>query len=150
MTFTIPNIINGIGSLLEEKYPQYPVHDSPNRQGSSFPCFFIFLMPSTSEDEVGSRYLRDLGIDIVFVQERNVVDQNAQIYEIAEFLDESLDMLLYSDGSGQTALIHTFERQWQIEDQELHYQFHIRQRVKLPEARNPMTEMEENNVGIKE
>ena len=127
MTFTIPNIINGIGSLLEEKYPQYPVHDSPNRQGSSFPCFFIFLMPSTSEDEVGSRYLRDLGIDIVFVQERNVVDQNAQIYEIAEFLDESLDMLLYSDGSGQTALIHTFERQWQIEDQELHYQFHIRQ-----------------------
>lgn len=150
MTFTVPDIINSLGNLLEEKYPQYPVYDSPNRQGSSFPCFFIFLMPSTTEDEVGNRYLRDLGIDIVFVQERNVVDQNTQIYEIAEFLDINLDMFCYTDKNGQTAMIHTFERQWQIEDQELHYQFHIRQRVKLPETRNLMEEMEENNVGIKE
>ena len=43
MTFTIANIINSMAGILRERYPDYPVYDSPNQQGTDFPCFFISL-----------------------------------------------------------------------------------------------------------
>ena len=115
-----------------------------------FPCFFIFLMPSTIEDQVDGRFFRDLGIDIVFVQERNVVNRNAELQAIQEYLDYSLETFPYTDGSGGPVHLYTYERQANTEDQELHYQFHIKQRVAVPRTPIPMQEMEENNVSIKE
>ena len=66
------------------------------------------------------------------------------------FLDRNLEMFRYSDGSGDSALIAVWERRWNIEDEELHYQFHIRERILVEETVNLMQDMEENNVGIKE
>lgn len=149
MTFTIANIINSMAGILRERYPDYPVYDSPNQQGTDFPCFFIFLMPSTVAAEVDQRFYRDLGIEIVFVQQRNIVNGNAEIQAIREYLDENLEMFRYSDGSGDSVLLHTYERQANTEDDELHYQFHIRQRVVVPRKPNPMMTMEENNVSVK-
>lgn len=149
MTFTIANIINSIAGVLREGYPDYPVYDSPNQQGTDFPCFFIFLMPSTISAEVDGRFYRDLGIEVIFVQQRNIVNGNAEIQAIQEYLDENLELFQYSDGSGEPVLLHTYERQATTEDDELHYQFHIRQRVSVPREPNPMMTMEENNVSVK-
>ena len=74
---------------------------------------------------------------------------NEQILEIAEYLDESLELFSYVDGSGASSFIRTFERQWKIEDEELHYQFHIRQRVSVPRRINQMKEMEANKAYVK-
>lgn len=150
MNFTLENIINSLAGVLTAQYSDYPVYQSPNQQGTKFPCFFIFFTPSGVEGEVGGRFVRNLGVDIVFVQQRNRVDRNAEIHAIAGFLDESLERFKYSDESGETALIRTFEREWQTEDDELHYQFHIRQRVSLPRTIHPMKRMEENNASVKE
>ena len=73
MIFALENILNSLAAVLKEKYPQHPVYFSPNQQGTDFPCFFIFFMPSTIEGQPGRRFIRDLGIDIVFVQQRNMV-----------------------------------------------------------------------------
>lgn len=149
MTFTIANIINSMAGILRERYPDYPVYDSPNQQGTDFPCFFIFLMPSTIAAEVNQRFYRDLGIEVIFVQQRNIVNGNAEIQAIQEYLDENLELFQYSDGAGEPVLLHTYERQATTEDDELHYQFHIRQRVSVPREPNPMMTMEENNVSVK-
>lgn len=149
MIFTIANIINSIAGVLRERYPDYPVYDSPNQQGTDFPCFFIFLMPSTITAEVDQRFYRDLGIEVIFVQQRNIVNGNAEIQAIQEYLDENLELFRYSDGSGESVLLHTYGRQATTEDDELHYQFHIRQRVAVPRESNPMMTMEENNVSVK-
>ena len=149
MTFTIANIINSMAGILRERYPDYPVYDSPNQQGTDFPCFFIFLMPSTIAAEVNQRFYRDLGIEVIFVQQRNIVNGNAEIQAIQEYLDENLELFQYSDGAGEPVLPHTYERQATTEDDELHYQFHIRQRVSVPREPNPMMTMEENNVSVK-
>lgn len=148
MTFTLDNIINSVAGILKERYGSYPVYTSANQQGTKFPCFFIFYLPSTIENQTDRRFLRDLGMDIIFVQQRNIVNGNAEIHEIAEYLDEKLELFPYSDGSGETAYIPTYERQWQSEDEELHYQFHIRQRVAVAENNVPMREMEENNAKV--
>jgi len=149
MIFTIGNVINSLAGVLKAKYPEYPVYDSPNQQGTVFPCFFIFFMPSEIDSQVDGRFMHDLGVDIVFVQQRNIVNGNAEIHAIAQYLDENLEVFPYSDGNGETALIHTCERQWQNEDMELHYQFHIRQRVAVPQEVILMQIMEDNNAHVK-
>lgn len=149
MIFTIGNLMDSLAAILKSEYPNYRVYIGPNQQGTSLPCFFLFLMPSTIEDHVDERYYRDLGIDVVFVQQRNTANGNAQLQEVQEFLDSSLDLIPYSDGSG-TVLLHTYEREASTEDQELHYKFHIRERLYIPKKENPMMELEENNARIKE
>lgn len=165
MIFTLENVLNSLAAVLKEKYPQYPVYYSPNQQGTDFPCFFIFYMPSSIESQFDERFMRDLGIDIVFVQQRNIVNGNAEVIAIAEYLDETLELVPYLDQSIEAkgddgevkesgeveskepcppVFLRTFERQWKSEDEELHYQFHIRQRVAVPRKVIPMKEMEEN------
>ena len=46
MIFTLENIINSLAGVLTARYPDYPVYASPNQQGTDYPCFFIFFMPS--------------------------------------------------------------------------------------------------------
>ena len=149
MIFTLEHIVNSLAGLLKAEYPEYPVYDSPNQQGTRFPCFFIFFMPSTVDSHVGDRFLRDLGIDIVFVQQRNLVNGNVRICAIAQYLDETLELFPYSDGNADPVMIRTFERQWKNEDMELHYQFHIRQRVALQGEEVLMRELEENHGYVK-
>lgn len=150
MNFTIPLLIDSIAGVLKMQYPTYPVYTGPNQQGTDTPCFFIFVTPSTITDEVGKRWARDIGIDIVFLQQRNIVNGNARIQEIQEYLDENLALFLYTDGEGESIPLHTYDRDASTEDQELHYKFHVRQRVSLPTAHNPMRVMEDNNVRIEE
>ena len=76
--------------------------------------------------------------------------RSRKIHEIAEFLDRNLDPFPYTDGSGESVPVPVQDQQWSIEDEELHYQFHIRTRILVEETENLMQEMEENNVGIKE
>ena len=98
MIFSLHHVIDSLAGMLTGAYPDYPVYDSPNQQGTSFPCFFLFFMPSTIEEHVGNHYFRDLGVDLVFVQQRNLVNGNRKIHEIAEFLDRNLDPFPYTDG----------------------------------------------------
>lgn len=150
MTFTIENIIKSIALMLSGAYPNIPVYDSPNQQGTKYPCFFVFLMPSTLTDEVDRVAKRDISIDVVYVQARNTPNANADIYGIADGLDVLLDYVEYTDGGNEDPVpIHTHERAYSIEDQELHYKFRMIARVSLPYTANLMKEME-NDVEIKE
>ena len=71
MTYTVRGLINSIASQLVGAFPDVPVYDSPTQQGTSYPCFFVFLMPSAITDEIDRRDKRDIAFDIVYVQARN-------------------------------------------------------------------------------
>ena len=98
---------------------------------------------------MGREFLRDWVWTLCLCRNVTIVNANAEVLQIADYLDSVLELFPYSDGGSETAWIRTYERQWQMEDGELHYQFHIRERVRLPEEGNPMQEMEEQN-GIKD
>lgn len=147
MTFTIQNIISSVALHLQSLF-SYPVYDSPTID-TAFPCFFVFLMNPVVTDEIIPYGKRDIPLDVVFVQQRNVPNANQQIHAIAETLDEAMDMLPYTDGTN-TVPLHTYERSWSIEDQELHYQFTLRQRVTILQPGVKMNTMEEANVEVNE
>ena len=148
MIFTLGRILDSLAGVLQGRYPDYPVYYSPNQQGTEYPCFFIFFMPSEIKSQPGSRYMRDLGVDIVFVQQRNIVDGNTELLRIAGCLDEALELFPYAC-DGKQVMLRTYERQWQNDDGELHYQFHIKQRVLIGRETDPMERMEENNAHIR-
>lgn len=147
MIFTLANIINSIAGQLKSLYPDIPVYRSPSYRTDP-PCFYIFLTQSADiEDEPSRRLVRTLPFDIVFVQQRNVADQNEYLYRMLDILDEHFDLLTYSDGES-TCLLHCNERSARVEDQELHYLFTIKQRVSLAEIADYMKTLEKINVEI--
>ena len=101
-------------------------------------------------DQLSARDMRNIALDIVYVQERNTPDANAALYSVAETLDELLDVVPYSDGSDEDPVpLHTHERDYSIEDQELHYRLRISQRGSRPVTATPM-QTEETDVQIKD
>ena len=148
MIFTISNIINSIAGQLATLYPNVSVYDSPS-YNTEYPCFYVFVTTPNIADEIDGVEMRDIGFDIVYVQERNSTAQNAELIEIMETLDEGFDVLTYDDET-LTAPLHTHDRSASIEDQELHYKFSIRQRVSREKEHIYMAEMEEQNVEVEE
>ena len=133
MTFTIDNIIQSIAGQLTATFPdgkggcKYLIHQSPTFN-AAVPGFYIFPVLPSIGDEPSGRLIRDIMFDVVYVQQRNLPNQNAQIFSVLEALDESFDMLQFSDGVN-TCPLHTYERNASIEDQELHYKFRLKQRL---------------------
>ena len=65
-----------------------------------------------------------------------------QIYlAAAEALDPVLDTIPYNNGT-ETTLIHTFDREWRIDEDALHYKFEIRVWVYIEEPEVKMRTMD--------
>lgn len=149
MTYTINNLIQSVAGALRSAFPGVDIHDSPTQQKSGYPCFYIFLRPSDIRDQLSARDMRNISLDVVYVQERNTPDANVELYSVAETLDEILDVVPYSDGSDEDPVpLHTHERDYSIDDQELHYRLRISQRVSRPVEHIPM-QTEETDVQVK-
>lgn len=148
MNYTIDNLIKSIAAQISGLYPYYPVYDSPNQQRTTYPCFFVFLIPNSGiSDQLSEREKREITFDVVFVQERNKANANEEIYSVVEALDESFEYLQYTDGT-DTVPLHTHERTYSIEDMELHYKMRVTQRVSREVTENLMQTLEETNVEI--
>lgn len=154
MIFSIPNLIGSIASQLDGKFPNIPVYADTNQQGTDYPCFFVFLMDPTIEDEIDTRRRRNIGVDIVYVQQRNMPDIDSNNAAMIEALDELFDTVEYFEpvDEGETpepVPLHCFENAAHITDDDLHYQFRIKVRVSREYTPTPMQEMDEANVGLK-
>lgn len=147
MIYTIENLIQSIAAQLKTVYPALPVYDTFTLQGNEYPCFFVFLMPSNISDQIDGVDKREIFFDVVYVQQRNITNAYADLYSVADTLDDLLDVVNYT-ADGETVPLHTHERNYSIDDQELHYKFKIIARVSRPYTPNPM-QTEETDVGIK-
>lgn len=148
MTFTVQNIISSIALYIQTVFGTIPVYDSPTVD-AEYPCFYVFVINPTISDDIIPYGKRFISLDVIYVQQRNVADANDDIYRIGETLDETFDMIPYTDGE-DTIYLHTYERSWTVEDQELHYKLTLRQRVTLPRSGTRMKTMEEANVEVTE
>jgi hypothetical protein len=86
--------------------------------------------------------------EIAPVKKTHVKYTNVELINVLEKLDECMDMITYVDGD-ESALLHTYERNGNIEDQELHYKLRIKQRMSVDKEHIYMNEMEEENAEIK-
>ena len=149
MNYSVEAILEGLAGVLAESGYEN-IYISNRQQGVQTPCFFISLMPSTSEDEVDGRYFNDLGLDIVFLQDTNEINMMDNVYSVLAYLDENLATIPYKDSEDADPIpLHTYNREYHMEDMDLHYQLHFKNRMHIAKTSVLMASLEELTYEIK-
>ena len=138
MNFTIHTIAKSLANYLASSFPGVTFYEDPNQQGSKAPMMFLQQRYAYVEPRRNNGYyLRRIGLDLTYLVDYNLPDLQQQYQQAAEQLDLLMETFPYTDGT-ETGLLRTYDREWNIDLDELHYRFEIRERVKLPGVFNPM------------
>lgn len=127
MTFTMQALTRSLADYLAPALPGFTFYDNPNQQGTQTPAIFLQRTRAKITKRLGGRFLRQLGLDLVCLADYNVSDMDDQYTAAADVLDELLDTFPYRSGEdGESALLRTYERNWYIQDDALHYKFDLK------------------------
>lgn len=138
MNFTISTLAKSIADYLaalpDTPFAGVTMYEDPNQQGSQPPCMFLQVRYGRLSREMSGYWLRRLGLDLVYLLDYNLPDLQRRYQTAGEALDIALETFPYSDGAteGKTVLLRTYDREWNIDLDELHYKFELRERVTLP------------------
>lgn len=142
MNFTLSTVAKSLADYLAPVLPGVAFYEDPNQQGSRAPMLFLQQRYGYVERQLGTDwYLRRVGLDLTYLADYNLTDLQQTYQAAAEQLDLVMETFPYSDGEG-TALLRTYEREWRIDLDALHYRFELRERLKLPEHFTPMKTMD--------
>lgn len=127
MIFTMRGLTRSLAGCLAPYLPDVTFYDNPNQQGTKLPAMFLQRTRANIALKVGGRFLRKLGLDLVYLVDYSQVDMDDQYTRAADVLDERLETFPYSDGEGrESAILRTCERSWSIQDDALHYKFDLK------------------------
>ncbi len=145
MNLTVSTISQSLADYLAPSFPGVTFYEDPNQQDSQTPCMFLQTRTNRLELETGGYWRRILGIDLVYLLDYNLPNLQ-QLYQAAgEALDLLMETFPYSDGETDgTVLLRTYDRSWNIDLDELHYRFEIRERVSIPQEYVKMQTMDYN------
>ena len=145
MNLTVSTISKSLADYLAPSFPGVTFYEDPNQQDSKPPMMFLQTRTNRLTLETGGFWLRTLGIDLVYLLEYNLPNLQ-QLYQAAgETLDLLMETFPYSDGTTDgTVLLRTYDREWNIDLDELHYRFELRERVSIPEKYVKMQTMDYN------
>ena len=151
MIYTINNVIGSVATLLNSGFPDYNVYASAVPQGVTTPCFFISFMPSSSRSQVDARYYNELNLDIVFLMEPNEINVTETVMGVVEYLDEHLEIFPYYEDfeDDPSGVMHSYDRNWHLEDMDLHYQLTIKSRGHFEVTETLMQKLEDISYEIK-
>lgn len=144
MNLTVSTLARSLADYLAPVLPGVAMYEDPNQQGSQPPCMFLQTRYNRLKLEMGGYWLRTLGLDLTYLLDYNLPDLQRQYQAAAEALDLVMETFPYSDGSGEgRALLRTYDREWTVDLDAMHYKFELRERVTLPKPDVPkMQELE--------
>lgn len=148
MKFSVANVAKSLGDYLAPVLPGVNFYEDPNQQGSEMPCAFLQQRYAHMEKHTGGRWLRRIGLDLTYLEDYNLVDLQRRYQKAAEALDMVLDTFPYSDGES-TAVLRTYDREWRIDADALHYKFELRVTVSIPEDAELMQAIEELDMEVR-
>lgn len=127
MIFTMQGLTRSLADYMAPSLPGVTFYDNPNQQGTKLPAMFLQRTRANIDLKMGGRFLRRLGLDLVYLVDYSQVDMDDQYARAADILDERLETFPYSDGEGgQSVLLRTHERSWSLQDDALHYKFDLK------------------------
>lgn len=143
MNFTISTIAQSLAAYLAPSFPGVTFYEDPNQQGSPTPCMFLQQRYSYTKLRQGGRWLRQIGLDLTYLVDYNLPNMQQLYQTAAESLDLVLDTFPYTDGTTEgTTLLRTYDREWRIDLDAMHFKFELQVWVELPETFNPMETMD--------
>ena len=144
MNLTVSTLARSLADYLAPVLPGVAMYEDPNQQGSQPPCMFLQTRYNRLKLEMGGYWLRTLGLDLTYLLDYNLPDLQQRYQAAAEALDLVMETFPYSDGSSEgRALLRTYDREWTVDLDAMHYKFELRERVTLPKPDVPkMQELE--------
>ena len=145
MNFTISTLAQSLAAYLAPSLPGVTFFENPNQQGSTTPCMFLQQRYSYIKVRTSGRFLRRIGLDLTYLEDYNLPDLQQRYQQAAETLDLVMETFPYLDGSGDTAqLLRTYDREWRIDLDAMHYKFELQVWVDTPEDGTPMETLNYN------
>ena len=117
MNLTVSTISKSLADYLAPILPGVAMYEDPNQQGSQPPCMFLQVRYGRLTKEMSGFWVRRLGLDLVY-------------------------LLDYNLPGAEPVLLRTYDREWNIDLNELHYKFELRERVNTPEQFAKMQTMD--------
>ena len=143
MNFTVSTIAQSLSDYLAPVLPGVTFYEDPNQQGSKPPMLFLQQRYSYIEKETGGFWKRRIGLDLTYLVDYNLPDMQQLYQAAAETLDLVMETFPYNDGTSTgTVLLRTYEREWRIDLDALHYRFELQERVSIPESYVKMQTMD--------
>ena len=144
MTFTLANIARSLADYFAPYFPGVKFYEDPNQQGTTCPCMFLQARGTTQiKKHIDDRYLRTIRLDLTYLEDYNLPDLQQRYQAAAEMLDEIFETFPYADGTEST-LLHTYNREWTIDLDAMHYRFDLQVFVVKPETGIPMQTLTDN------
>lgn len=143
MNFTVSTISKSLADYLAPSFPGVTFYEDPNQQGSKPPMMFLQVRYDLKRLETGGFWMRTTGMDLTYMADYNLPDLQ-QLYQSAgEALDLVMETFPYSDGTNSgTVLLRTYDREWTVDLDAMHYKFELRERVTIPEEAVKMQTMD--------
>lgn len=145
MTFSISRVAASLAGYLAPSFPGVTFYEDPNQQGTQTPCMFLQQRYSYITVKTSGRFLRRIGLDLTYLVDYNLPNMQQLYQEAAEQLDLLMETFPYTDGTTDgTTLLRTYDREWRIDLDAMHYKFELQVWVEMPEDFNPMETMDYN------
>lgn len=141
MTFTVDTIANSLADYLAPVLPGVTFYEDPNQQGTHLPCAFLQQRYSYIEKRQSGRWLKRIGLDLTYLEDYNVPNLQQLYQQAAESMDQVMETFPYSDGT-DTTLLRTFDREWRVDLDAMHYKFELKVWVELPKKTAKMQNMD--------
>ena len=149
MKFTVNTIAASLAQYLAPLLPNVMFLQNPEQQGAQMPCMFLQQRYSYITLQTGGYYQRRIGLDLTYLEDYNIPNLQELYQQAAETLDLAMETFPYNDSTNTgTVLLRTYDREWRIDLDALHYKFEIKERVSIPEEYVKMQEIEEYNSGV--
>lgn len=149
MNFTVGTIARSLADYLSPYLPGVAFYEDPNQQGTKPPCLFLQQRYSYMQLQPAGRWLRRIGLDLTYLLDYNLTNLQQLYQQAAETLDYVMETFPYSDGSS-TSVVRTYDREWRIDLDALHYKFELQIFVSKPDKENPMQEIESYRPEVKD
>ena len=148
MTFTMPALSRSLAEYLAPSLPDVSFYADPNQQGTASRALFLRQTNARITSQVGGRFLRRLGLDLVYLEQLNSVDAETRLQAAADVLDQRMETFPYSSKEEKAVLLRTYERHWEIMDSTLHYKFDLQLWLTYQEDAALMMSIEELNMEV--
>lgn len=143
MNFTISTVAQSLAAYLAPTFPGVTFYENPNQQGTQTPCMFLQQRYSYPKLRQGGRWLRQIGLDLTYLVDYNLPNMQQLYQAAAESLDLVMETFPYTDGITEgSTLLRTYEREWRIDLNGMHYKFELQVWVTIPEQDVPMETMD--------
>lgn len=123
MQFSISTVAQSLAAHLAPLFPGLTFYQDPVQQALDCPCAFLQQRSSKIWRRIGHRQYREIQLDLTYLLDYNLPNMQQLYQQTAEILDENMDSFPYTSPDGGEAVFLTYDRQWRIDLDALHYNF---------------------------